>query len=93
MVRVTIELDKKGKGTDIKLLGTLLIANDGTGDLKTGNYRCRLLGANGQQMGEVVSLKGWQRTRWHAADLVLACLARLRGEKHPKIVKGDFVSC
>lgn len=38
MIRVTVEIVPFGRDEWAKRVGTLLIANDGTGDADTGNY-------------------------------------------------------
>jgi hypothetical protein len=38
MLRVTVELVPYGIEEEAKVIGTMLIANDGTGDYRTGNY-------------------------------------------------------
>lgn len=38
MLRVTIELVRFGNEDDVETIATMLIANEGTGDYKVGNY-------------------------------------------------------
>lgn len=38
MLRVTIELVRFGNEDDVEKIATMLIANEGTGDYKVGNY-------------------------------------------------------
>ncbi len=56
MIVVKIELWPHGLECHKKELGTMHIINDGTGDLKTGNYRCEIYrwGKN-----KVLWRKGW----------------------------------
>lgn len=49
MLRVRVELDSFGRGTNVRTIGTVLeIANDGTGSDLVGNYNCRLLTTDGR---------------------------------------------
>jgi hypothetical protein len=42
VIRVTVELDKFGRGTEIETLGVIEIVNDGTGNSLSGRYDVRL---------------------------------------------------
>lgn len=42
MIRVTLELDVHGKGEKKRMLAVIVIANDGTGTAKFGNYEYAL---------------------------------------------------
>jgi hypothetical protein len=47
MLRVTLDLEPWGSQENKKHLGRLEIVNDGTGDEDMGNYRVKIIGANG----------------------------------------------
>ena len=47
MIRVTIELIPFGNEARKRVLGTMVLVNDGTGSAQTGNYNCFLVRKDG----------------------------------------------
>ena len=80
MIIVTIELHGAVSLTR-KVLGTLKIANDGTGTAATGNYTAELRGANGRVL-ETCRVRGFPRKRRLACDLVYRALRAMRGDQN-----------
>jgi hypothetical protein len=77
MLRCTIDLVPKGDESKARTIGTIIIGNDRTGDLDTGNYDVRLtkglVGKHGEtwKRGRV---EGFPRRRLGPYDLVLRAL-------------------
>lgn len=67
MIRVTVQLIPKGDETRARTLGTMEIANDGTGDIETGHYKGTLhaeyTGATGRT-GQVVDFHRQLQSVW-----------------------------
>ncbi len=82
MIRVTIELLPGGDVSRRRHLGTIEIANDGTGDEEKGNYAIRLskFGNPGQTWIHGV-VKGFDRIRRGPYDLLLQCLDATVGRR------------
>jgi hypothetical protein len=49
MIRVTVELIPFGDEEGKKIIGTMNIVNDGTGDQEIGNYMARMEGVLGKE--------------------------------------------
>lgn len=64
MLRVTVQLIPRGDETKTRTLATLEIANDGTGDENTGNYRGRLLAEYGRRDGVVRGFRRKTQSVW-----------------------------
>jgi hypothetical protein len=75
MIRITAELIPYGVGNP-KPLGTLDIANDGTGSLCLGNYRIRLRDRRGRirRRGKIESFKRLEKGVW---ELTLQALQEI----------------
>ena len=83
MLRVTIELVPKGDEERCRHLGTVEIANDGTGDAATGNYAVRL--AKFGRPGETWmkgAVRGFDRIRRGPYDLLLQCMLATVGPRN-----------
>ena len=80
MLRVTVELDVHGLGQRVIKLGTLEIANDGTGTRERGNYRVWTR-AKAKGLGRVVrngEVGNHPRLRQPVWSLVRKALENLR---------------
>ena len=86
MIIVTVELHNAITGKR-KVLGTLKIANDATGDARTGHYVGELRGANGRVL-ETCRVRGFPRKRLLAWDLVYRALRAMRGDRNGDDVTG-----
>lgn len=78
-LRITIEMLPKGDDTQTYILAQGVIANDGTGDLATGNYIYGFSGQTkrpGHDPGIRTSgrLEGFSRRRHDAWELLRRCL-------------------
>ncbi len=93
MLRITIELLPYGSEAHKKHLGTMEIANDGTGGLSTGNYNVRL-SKRGQPktLWKVGRVLGFPRKRLGAYDLMLRALAACIGSRNPDAAKEAHLS-
>ena len=89
MIKVTIELDKFGLGTDVKEIATATISNDGTGTFKYGNYDFTLKLGDKELIGKAPHDR--QQNVFTLLSTVLACadLPSLDDEK-PEIELGDL---
>ena len=72
MLRLPLHLDPHGDVTARRTLGTLCIANDGTGTRERGNYRVWLENEDGATVVQT-TVTGWPRRR-HAWLLALNAL-------------------
>ena len=59
MIRITIELDRHGKGKEVKTLGSIDVVNTGTGTDRKRNYRAEFKDRNGRVFRRV-ELNDWQ---------------------------------
>lgn len=78
MIRVTIELDSFGLGTNVTSLGEVIIANDGTGTRTRGNYKVKVYGKTGLKVIREGRLENWPRLAKHPVDLVAAALEQVK---------------
>lgn len=80
MIKITAELISYGVG-EPKLLGTLEIANDGTGDLVMGNYRVRLKDRRGRvrRKGRVEGFWRAKQSVWVLTHIALGNLLKRGG--------------
>lgn len=83
MIRVTVELLPHGDASRARHLGTMTIANDGTGTLQRGNYTATL-SKWGQpnavwKHGRVVNFDRKRRGAW---DLMLQVLRSAVGDRN-----------
>ena len=87
MIRVTIELLPHGEESRKRHLGTVEIANDGTGTAESGNYMVRLakMGRPAQtwMRGAVV---GFARKSQGPYDLLLKALVATVGPRNKRVV-------
>lgn len=87
MIRVTIQLFPFGDETSAKHLGTVDIANDGTGDQATGNYKVRLSRMDSPTLAwKTGAIKGFNRKTRGPHDLLLLALMTLIGDRNKRIV-------
>jgi len=90
MIKVTIELWPKDYEHNKRTLGTLTIANDGSGDMSTGNYNgvlhAEYTGPSGRK-GKVISFNRRKQSVW---SLVGAFLKLYGHTKHsPKLMSKE----
>lgn len=75
MIRVTIEILPSGDETRKRHIGTVEIANDGTGSPNFGNYSIRLAKFSGPRHTWLKGkLTGFDRIKRGPYDLLLQCL-------------------
>lgn len=76
MIKITIELDSRGLGQQVKELGTLIIANDGVGGKTIGHYNVRQLDINGRTVktGHVKNHKRTNESIWKLINKSLTAL-------------------
>jgi hypothetical protein len=80
MIRVTIELISAVDPSRNRVLGTMEICNDGTGDERFGNYNGKLMAEYGGRNGRV---ENFNRTRQSVWSLVGAFLKLWGHTRHP----------
>jgi hypothetical protein len=83
MLRVTVELVPHGDESRARHLGTAVIANDGTGDLDTGNYWAKLSKWGSGATWKRGKYKGFPRKRRGPWDLLYCLLREIVGERNP----------
>jgi hypothetical protein len=94
MIRIDATLIPHGIGEG-KSLGTLEIANDGTGDLCTGNYRIRLKDKRGRvrRRGKIEGFKRLEKGVWELALRALEEIFKRRGwdigEENDEAIEGS----
>lgn len=82
MIRVTIELLRHGSEAHKRHLGTIEIANDGTGDADMGNYSVRLSKfGNPMSTWKRGAVTGFARRKRGPFDLLLLALLRTVGTR------------
>jgi hypothetical protein len=94
MLRITIEVLPRGDESKKRHLGTVEIANDGTGDEQYGNYAVRLakFGRPTQTWLRGV-VQRFDRVRKGPYDLLLQCLIATVGNRNPTVLsklKNEF---
>mgnify|MGYP001580238924 CR=1 FL=1 len=70
MLRVTIELVPFGIENQKRTLGTLIIANDGTGTPTRGNYEAHFYSRNNRRSHKVYTVHGFPRQTKSAWNLI-----------------------
>lgn len=65
MIRVTVELVPFGVEKNARVLGTMLIINDGTGDTYNGNYNVRKITPRQQRLWRIEGFKRRSKNVWH----------------------------
>lgn len=79
MIIVEVKVRPFGYGEE-KLLGTCVIANDGSGTEKRGNYYARLYGKRKRRMKpETITVKNHPRKSYHVWKLVYKVLKEIYG--------------
>lgn len=88
MLRVTIEVVPKGDESRRRHLGTLEIANDGTGSSECGNYAVRLAKFGQPQQSWIRgAVRGFDRIRRGPYDLLLQCLVATVGHRNQTVLR------
>lgn len=88
MLRVTIEVIPKGDESRRRHLGTLEIANDGTGNSETGNYAVRLAKfGRPNQSWMRGAVRGFDRIKKGPYDLLLQCLLATVGTRNKTVLR------
>lgn len=88
MIRVTIEILPKGDESKKRHIGTVEIANDGTGSSSMGNYLIRLAKfGSAKQTWLHGKLKGFDRVRRGPYDLLLQSLLTTLGPRNTEALK------
>ncbi len=83
MIRVTIELLPWGCEARKQHLGTIEIANDGSGSRSVGHYRARLSRRGApRSVWKEAKIKNFPRLRWTAYDLLYRVLREVVGERN-----------
>lgn len=80
MLRVTVELLPLGVESKRRTLGTVTIANDGSGSATSGNYDVKVLSSNGRMLRRGRVLR-FPRKRLGATQLLLRALKAALGDK------------
>lgn len=86
MIVVKIELWPKGDEKLCIVKGVILIANNGTGDINTGNYNYTVVTGKNKKYAEG-SIMNFPRKRLLAFDLVYRVLKQIIGERNDGGVK------
>lgn len=85
MIRVTIEMLPLGNESRKHHLGTVTIANDGTGTRGLGNYNVRLSRrGKPDSTWRTARITGFRRLQRGAYDLLLLALAATVGQRYLK---------
>jgi hypothetical protein len=88
MLRVTIEVVPKGDENRRRHLGTVEIANEGTGSTELGNYAVRLAKfGRPQQHWMKGAVRGFDRLRRGPYDLLLQCLIATVGNRNRTLLR------
>jgi hypothetical protein len=88
MLRVTIEVLPSGDENRKRHLGTVEIANDGTGSPEVGNYSIRLAKfGRPNQTWLQGKLSGFDRIKRGPYDLLLQCLVATVGVRNSEAVR------
>ena len=87
MLRVTIEVIPKGDESKRRHLGTVEIANDGTGNSHIGNYAVRLAKCGRPNQSWIRgAVTGFDRVRKGPYDLLLQCLLATVGNRNKTVL-------
>jgi hypothetical protein len=87
MLRVTIELLPLGDETRKRTLGTIDIANDGTGTFERGNYMVRLGKFGGRGVWRRGAVTQFPRRSMGPYDLLLRALVATVGDRNRRFVE------
>ena len=83
MLRITIELLRYGDASNPEHLGTGYISNDGSGDLKTGNYDVKLSKRdNPEDIWRYGRVRGFPRLQKGPWDLLFVALRGCVGKRN-----------
>lgn len=87
MIRVTIEMLPRGDESKARHMGTIEIANEGTGTLDLGNYkvRCSKM-AKPTQTWKTGAIKGFNRKTRGVHDLLLLALLAVVGPRNKRLI-------
>ncbi len=87
MIRVTIQLLPFGNEANARHLGTIDIANDGTGTAERGNYKVRLAGFRGpHSRWREGAVRDFPRKSRGPYDLLLRALIATVGDRARQLV-------
>jgi hypothetical protein len=87
MIRVTIQLIPRGDETKARHMGTVEIANDGTGDQALGNYKVRLSRMDSPTRAwKTGAIRGFNRKTRGPHDLLLLALLSIVGDRNQRII-------
>ena len=90
MISVTIEMLPAGDESRKRHLGTVIIANDGTGARGRGNYKVRLsMRGNPNSTWKTARITGFRRLQIGAYELLLLALAATVGQRFLKSENRD----
>lgn len=81
MIRITVELLPGGDESRAKVLGTALIANDGTGTQTTGNYSYIISGKRSILKGGQGNILGFRRKSDNVWELLRQVLNQMKRDK------------
>lgn len=76
MIRITVELDCHGLGTQVSTLSVVTIVNDGTGTPSRGNYDVRATSKNGRVV-RIGRIENWARDSKPPLALLSAALQEM----------------
>lgn len=87
MIRVTIQMIPRGDESRARHMGTVEIANDGTGDHTTGNYKVRLSRMDSPTRAwKTGAIRGFNRRTRGPHDLLLLALLSTVGDRNQRII-------
>lgn len=87
MIRVTIEMLPHGDESKKRHMGTVDIANDGTGTRESGNYKVRLSRMDSPSRAwKSGAIKGFNRITRGPHDLLLLALLSLVADRNKRII-------
>lgn len=87
MIRVTIQMIPRGDESRARHMGTVEIANDGTGDKQSGNYKIRLSRMDSPtRPWKSGAIKNFNRITRGPHDLLLLALLSLVGDRNKRVI-------
>jgi hypothetical protein len=81
MIRVTVELVPHGREEHKRVLGRMVIANDGSGSPTAGNYEAAATG-KAPRVWKNATVRGFPRKRLLAWDLLYRVLHEMVGDRN-----------
>jgi len=87
MIRVTIQMIPRGDESRARHMGTVEIANDGTGDQAIGNYKVRLSRMDSSTRAwKTGAIRGFNRKTRGPHDLLLLALLSTVGDRNQRVI-------